>query len=328
MRNTVLCLAAALLILAVGAQSSPVPPAGKVALLHSQHTRDFFAAHYPVCGTPILDVNGNKIGESTYLGEDPGNEYERYYRGWEWLFDREGIEYDLIRDDDITASGLSEYKLLILSNAALLSDDQTRAIHQWVLRGGRLLATFGSGYKDLVSDPRQIDGWKEQKGGTFGLHQLWHDPVGKLFSTYWIAPADPSEGVSVNINVTRLEGPTAGLSPGFLGYGAEANLLIQRPLNHPNVLAFLEIDNAGWRTTNPAIISTRQSKGLVVYFAFAPEYIVYKEAEYYEVTGTKPDNWPEFPDDWNVCWDQQPWNDRSTALQKLMIDAVNYLLIK
>ena len=309
----------------------PVETQPSIALLQSATTQTFFAAHYPGC-YPETDENGEIIGGFFYLGQrGEGAEYERYYRGWKWLLDRfyeEGVDYDLIRDENVTASGLSKYKLLILSNAALLSDDQNKAIHQWVLRGGRLLATFGSGYKDLVGDPRQIDGWKEQKGATFGLHQLWHDPVGKLFSTYWIAPADPSDGVSVNINVTRLEGPTAGLSLGFLGYGAEANLLIQRPLNHPNVLAFLEIGNADWKTTNPAIISARQGKGLVVYFAFAPEYIVYKEAEYYEVKGGKPDDWPDFPDGWNFCSDGQDWNGRSTYLQKLMIDAVNYLLIK
>ena len=239
------------------------------------------------------------------------------------------IPYSLIEDGDVTTAGLSKYDLLILSNAALLSDDQAKAIHQWVLKGGGLLATFGSGYKDLVSDPRQVDGWKEQKGGTFGLHQLWHDPVGKLFSTYWIAPSDPAYGVSVDINVTRREGPTANLPPGFLGYGGEANLLVQRPLNHPNVLAFLEIGNADWKTTNPAVIATKQSKGLVVYFAFAPEYMVYKEAEYYRehpLDEHKPAGWMDFPKDWNYCSDGLAWWGRSEKLQILMIDAICYLL--
>ncbi len=295
----------------------PAAAQNKIALLNSMNTSDFFKAHYAGCEEVTKD------GISYYLG---ANEYQRYFRGWQWVLgpENEGTTYDLVNDADVTASGLAKYKLLILSNNALLTNDQTKAVQQWVLRGGRLLATFGSGYKDFASDPRQIDGWKEQKGGTFGLHQLWHDPIGKLFSTYWLAPIDSKSGVSVDVEITRYEGPTAGLAelhlPGdILGYGAEANLLIQRPVNHPAVLAFLVIGNAELRANTPAIISTRQGKGMVVYFAFAPEYIVYKELEMPgNPLGVLPAGWP-------ACDDHQNWAHRSDQLRVLMAGALEYL---
>ncbi len=309
------------LLAVVALATAAVQPAAaqdKIALLDSTNTREFFQAHYRGCG--YTDQEGNI---SYYLGAD---EYQRYFRGWQWLLgpENEGKTYDLVHDADIAVSRLAKYRLLILSNNALLTDDQTKAVHQWVLRGGRLLATFGSGYKDFASDPRQIDGWKEQKGGTFGLHELWHDPIGKLFSTYWLAPIDPGKGVSVDVKITRYEGPTALLAglhlpADILGYGAEANLLIRRPVNHPSVLGFLAIGNADVKAPTPAIISTRQGKGLVVYFAFAPEYIVYKELEMPgNPMGVLPAGWP-------TCDDHQNWAHRSDQLRVLMTGALEYL---
>jgi hypothetical protein len=301
-------LSAIVVLMVVAAVTTYAPVAlwaqqPKIALLDSRNTRDFFEKHYPACGPP----------SSYYLGAD---EYQRYFRGWEWVLIEEKLPYDVLHDQDINLRGLAKYDLLILSNNALLSDDQTRAVHQWVLRGGHLMATFGSGYKDLVSDPRQIDGYKLQKGGTFGLHQLWHDPVGKLFSTYWLDSG-------VDVKITRYDGPTKELASNpailedILRYGAEANILIRRPVNHPDVLGFLIIENPDWKAPTPAIISTRQGRGLVVYFAFAPEYIVYKELE---------NNGSAAAQGWPVCPDGQDWSGRGDGPKALMVSALHYLL--
>ena len=315
MRKMIGSVAVVLSIVAVLSSYAPLKlyaQQPKIALLDSTNTRDFFEKHYPECGSP-----------GYFLGAD---EYQRYFRGWQWVLMQEGLPFDLIYDQDVTLRGLAKYDLLILSNTALLSDDQTRDIHQWVLRGGHLMATFGSGYKDLASDPREIDGLKEQKGGTFGLHELWHDPVGKLFSTLWIDPG-------VDIKITRYDGPTKELAGNpaivddVLGYGAEANLLIQRPEQHPFVLGFLIIDNPDWKANSPAIISTRQGRGLVVYFAFAPEYIVYKELEYYLVHKELEYYLPG-TEEWPTCDDHQNWSGRGAGPAALMVSALDYLLGK
>ncbi len=302
MRNKLLA-AALLLTASTGFVASvSAQPQAEVALLDSVNTKNFMDYWYqPACATPTY-----------YLDE----EYKRYLLGWEWVLMNEGISYQIVHDEDITLDGLAGFKVLVLPNTALLSDEQTRAIHQWVIRGGRLLATFGSGYKDLAADPRQEDGWKKQKGGTFGLHQLWHDPVSKAFSTYWIDSG-------VDIKITRYEGPTDGLKNlqvlplknDVLPYGAEANILVNRPANYPGVLAFLIIDNPDWKANSPAIISTRQAKGLVVYFAFAPEYLVYKELEASE---NLPQGWPR-------CDDGQTWKGRGQQVWPLMADTIRYL---
>lgn len=282
-----------------GSKSQP-----KIALLYSEYSRSFFKAHYPECKPPT----------SYFLAAD---EFMRYFGGWLRVLEddmgfRQGKEFDILLDGDMTADILSRYGLLILSNTPSLSDSQVKAIQKWVIGGGRLLATFGSGYKDIVYDPRQIDLLKEQKGGTFGLHQLWHDPVSKVFSTYWLDPG-------VDVRITRYEGPTAGLSGpvgDILSYGAEGNILIQRPEQFSNGLGYLVIDNPDWKAKSPAIISTRQAKGLVVYFAFAPEYMVYKQLEW---EGSLPSSWPK-------CPDTQSWQNRGVECKALMLNTLDYLM--
>jgi len=273
---------------------------GQVALLDSANTKEFFSRHYPNCSPPA----------SFYLGAE---EYQRYFRGWEYVLNQAPpISYTIIHDNDVTAAGLAKYKLLILSNNASLSDEQAQAIQYWVIGGGRLLATFGSGYKGVTLDPRQDDLLKLQKGGTFGLHELWHDPATKVFSSLAI---DPAHNGSVDVRISRYEGPTACLSGQLvndvLPYGALGNILAQRPENHPGVLGFLIIQNPDWKRPEPAIITTRAAAGLVVYYAFAPEYIVSKEF-----------GLPASPS----CPDGQNWTGRSTQGRILMRCTIDYLL--
>src|SRR5439155_6800357 len=103
----------------------------------SAYTKEFFRIHYPPCSPG-----------SFYLGAE---EYQRYFRGWEYVLQNASLDYQIIQDGDVTWNGLAPYRLLILSNTASLSDAQITAVKRWVKKGGRLLATFGSGYKDIIS---------------------------------------------------------------------------------------------------------------------------------------------------------------------------------
>ena len=277
-------------------QRSVVPSApSRVALLDSASTKEYFRRHYPNCSPPT----------SFYLGAD---EYQRYFRGWEFVLWQAQIPFDIVTDDDVTSGVLAKYKVLILSNTASLADEESQTIVKWVRAGGRLLATFGSGYKSIAGDAHQADLLKVQEGGTDRLHQLWHDPLSHLFSTDWLSPG-------VDVSVTRYAGPTAclanSLTDDVLHYGASGNMLIQRPAASANVLASLAIPDPTWKRNQPAIIVTNATRGLVVYFAFAPEYLVSKEF------GLPA---PE------TCLDGQNWAGRSSELVLLMECAVRYLL--
>jgi hypothetical protein len=273
------------------------PASAQVALLDSANTKEFFARHYDGCFPPTF-----------YLPD--GEEYQRYFRGWEYVLNEMGVSFTIIKDENVTLEGLSRFQLLILSNTASLSAAQTTAIHQWVTRGGRLLATFGSSYKDVVLDRREADRLKEQKGGTFGLHQLWYDPMTKAFGTTLF-------GGVVDVRISRYEGPTACLRGRLLSdllpYGALGNVLVQRPEQSKAVLGWLELKDPtpGAPARLPGIISTRHAHGQVVYFAFAPEYLVSKEFDL-------PTAFP--------CPDGQNWAGRSELARLLMRCAVRHLL--
>lgn len=283
-----------------------------VALLDSNvNTRNFFQQHYVFCGGDTPST----------LGAD---EYKRYFLGWKYVLDGLKVTdpvkyaYDIIQDSDVTESGLANFKLLILSNNVSLSDSETDVIDKWVRQGGRLLATFGSGYKGILTDPRQADGLKLQEGGTGGLHQLWHDPLSHLFSTRAIDPAHP-ELAGVDVMITRSSGPTQGVSGLLTGYGDLGNMLIQRPENNPEVYALLVLNPAlNWDRPQPAILSTKASKGLVVYYAFAPEFIVALE---FDLAGHCSGD-PNYP----PVSATNLFAGRSVQLRPLMMATINYLL--
>ncbi len=280
--------------------------AAEIALLDSSvNTANFFDWHYDECA-----ADGN------FLGRD---EYRRYFLGWDYVLrgqldnamvDRTpplplGTVYphDVIYDVDVTEDNLANYKILILSNTASLDDFQIRAIHKWVIHGGKLIATFGSGYKDITEDLREDDELRKQKGHTGGLHQLWHDPWNKAFGTQSISPEDPILP-GIDIMVTRIFGPTDidGWTQGaILSYGAEANLLMPRPEHFRNALAFLRFDPAdSWDKPHPAILLNRAGRGEVVYFAYAPEFIValaFDLAGHCDGDGNYPDNSPAIDDE-------------------------------
>jgi hypothetical protein len=275
----------------------------QVAILDSStNTRAFFAAHYRNCD-PAAGVY--------FLGAD---EYQRYFLGWTYVLSNPGsgnpIPFDIIHDADVTDQTLSRYSVLILSNTASLSDDQDKAIQSWVTKGGRLLATFGAGYKSTATDPALTDNLKPAEGHTGGLHDLWQDPLSKVFSSNPL-----NNGAGTDIQITQYTGPTATLmgqlANNILLYGAESNILIQRPENLPGALGFVVLKGGALPHPEPAILLERHAKGLVVYYAFAPEYLVSKEF-----------NLPAFPS----CPDGQNWNGRSAEGRILMEGTVRYLL--
>lgn len=65
------------------------------------------------------------------------------------------IPFDLVHENSLGTEDLSRYAALILPNVALLSDEQVRAIEQYVEQGGSLLATFETGLYDEAGKLRE-----------------------------------------------------------------------------------------------------------------------------------------------------------------------------
>jgi hypothetical protein len=64
------------------------------------------------------------------------------------------VPFDFVHEQDLTQERLAPYKLLVLPNMALISDEQVRQLEAYVQRGGSLLATFETGLYDENGNSR------------------------------------------------------------------------------------------------------------------------------------------------------------------------------
>jgi hypothetical protein len=92
-----------------------------------------------------------------FYGRESGRVEERYLANVLGAF-RTGVEEHLpvtvINDWNLNAVDLARYKLLILPNAACLSETQAKSIAEFVRRGGGLVATLDTSLCDELGNPR------------------------------------------------------------------------------------------------------------------------------------------------------------------------------
>ncbi|MHB0856769.1 MAG: family 10 glycosylhydrolase [Anaerolineae bacterium] len=100
-----------------------VSPA-RIALLYSQSTLDYYGRD---------DARAGGLEE---------------YRGFYEMLAEGHRQFDLLHDVALDAVALERYDLLVLPNAAVLSDDQAAVIDAYVQTGGRVLASYETGLYD------------------------------------------------------------------------------------------------------------------------------------------------------------------------------------
>ena len=179
--------------------------ANQIAILDSARTSSYFGMAYQYCNLSTPDPNA--------MGSI---EYKRYWGGWKEVLDEMQSAgkipgYDVVNDAFIANSLLSSsYKVLIVSNNVAMSTSMSDAIRGWVANGGRLMATFGSGYLSFAGTVEEAVNSKTAKNT---LQQLWGDPLTKLVTTGQFGTVSPSTGGypggSVEPIVTREDGPNA-----------------------------------------------------------------------------------------------------------------------
>jgi hypothetical protein len=118
-------------------------PLARVALLHSEQT----ATYHP--------------------GLAEGDRHEDHVLGMYHALIEARVPFELVHEAFLTAARLDPFKLLILSDAAALSNAQCDAIRAFVKRGGSLLATFASSLCDDVGTRRSDFGLADLFGVRF-----------------------------------------------------------------------------------------------------------------------------------------------------------------
>ena len=118
-------------------------PVARVALLYSEQTSTFHA------------------------GAAPGDRAADHVLGMYHALIEARVPFEMVHEAFLTPDRLDAFKLLILADAAALSDEQCAAIRDYVKRGGSLLATFASSLYDEIGTRRENFGLADVFGVSF-----------------------------------------------------------------------------------------------------------------------------------------------------------------
>jgi hypothetical protein len=140
-------------------------PLARVALLHSEQTATF----HPGVAT------GDRAGDHV-LGM-----YHALIEG--------RVPFEVVHEAFLTPDRLDRFKLVILADAAALSDAQCAALRAYVDRGGSLLATFASSLYDELGTRRTDFGLSDVFGVSFGGRV-----DGPMHNSYLGLETDPATG--------------------------------------------------------------------------------------------------------------------------------------
>jgi hypothetical protein len=140
-------------------------PLARVAVLHSEQT------------------------ETYHAGAAPGDRAEDHVLGMYHALVEARVPFELVHEAFLTPDRLDHFRLLILADAAALSDAQCDAIRGYVKRGGSVLATFASSLYDELGRRRDDFGLADVFGVSFdGRIQ------GPMQNSYLTLETDPATG--------------------------------------------------------------------------------------------------------------------------------------
>jgi hypothetical protein len=140
-------------------------PLARVALLHSEQT------------------------ETYHPGVGPGDRAEDHVLGVYHALVEARVPFELVHEAFLAPDRLDGFRLLVLADAAALSDAQCDAIRAYVKRGGSVLATFATSLYDEIGRRRADFGLADVFGVSFdGRIQ------GPMQNSYLTLETDPASG--------------------------------------------------------------------------------------------------------------------------------------
>jgi hypothetical protein len=180
---------------------------------------------------------------------------------------------DLIADMDVMREGLARYRVLILPNAAALSDSQAEAIRGFVRDGGGLVATCETSLYDELGTPRRDFALADLFGVSFlakgqasaDRPELDANFARALDESYWARRAGAGTLAWVDHDLTR-DPKLAALVPNRSATFRGPTVGVTEPADPAEVVARFLPEGASSKST-PAVIARRVGRGRVVYFA-------------------------------------------------------------
>ncbi|HHT26963.1 MAG TPA: hypothetical protein GXZ82_06940 [Firmicutes bacterium] len=139
--------------------------AAETAVLYSRQTFTYYVSHlddlFEDRGTGreqhlVADLGtGKKIRDWGKRKQISDAISSNEFSGWCVALTRRHIPYDVILDAHVTLEQLRRYKVVVLPNAACLSDAQIAALKAYVAEGGSVAASFETGRYDENGQPRE-----------------------------------------------------------------------------------------------------------------------------------------------------------------------------
>ncbi|MCY4092085.1 MAG: beta-galactosidase trimerization domain-containing protein [Caldilineaceae bacterium] len=172
---------------------------------------------------------------------------------------------DIALGRDLTADRLGDYRVLVLPNAACLSDDQVEAIAQYVERGGGLVATHSTSLYDEQGNRRGDFGLREVFGVSYREALNFNTSFLQLGQGSVVGEGLPS-GTPLSLATAQWKVEARG--------GTETAASVVLPLIDYSIAP----RRITWGdpppempTSHPAVTNRQHGKGRVVYFAGLPE---------------------------------------------------------
>jgi len=199
---------------------------------------------YEGSSVPLTDFT--KEIRATKVG-DIGQEFLGFYEG----LARSQVPFDVI--DEANLVDLPRYELLVLPNAACLSDESCRSVADFVQQGGNLAASFETSLYDENGKRRDNFGLGELFGAQFS---------GRTFGPMLWDYVAPDYGTRSPL--------LKGVSKEFIpapAYGIEVEVTTGKALGHFCTKLVGCYDHSPEISTLPSVITNRHGRGTVVYLA-------------------------------------------------------------
>lgn len=137
--------------------------AARVALLRSETTAQGYLSAQPGLGAGmgvateknlIATARRERAADRAALRRKCAELEAQEFRGWCYLLTRQHIPFAVIREADLEPASLARFDLVVLPNAACLSDARLAALAAWRAGGGLVVSTFETGWYTPEGDLR------------------------------------------------------------------------------------------------------------------------------------------------------------------------------
>ena len=278
-------------------QPAALQPAIEPAMAEIQRRRPWLTRKQPEPWGALLMSDNTRV----FYGRNSGEVEDRYLAHVFGAFRavvEEHLPVTMICDWNLTADELAPYKVVVLPNAACLSDIQVTALREYVRGGGGLVASVDASLCNEYGDPRADLALGDLFGITAAAGEVPTEIVNGVDQAAIdenFARALPTEYWRNRKNAFSLsltaDSPLAsdrvrsliGADPVmFKGPVAKVTLTGESTAEGPRVLATVRRFDDSQAPQQPAVVSRRVGKGRVIYFAAGVDHAYFSYAYPYQ----------------------------------------------